>query len=142
MEVEGADSYRGNLGLSYKKNILRNWALTPSLGYGIAGSADLASLGQILSGSLTSDLMLYYSNRYQLSMGNMVGYYWTLPTSAGDYSVDYDLQNTIVRNGLLFSMPLETRVWGRDFSVDIYVTDTRFFGDALYSDNYQEVGVG
>lgn len=141
VEVDGAQAYRGNLALSYKKNILRRWALTPAVGYGIAGSTDLGSLGHILSGSLTSDLMLYDSGKYQLSMGNMAGYYMTLPVRVGDYSVDYDLKNTIVRNGLLFSLPLQQRVWGRDFSLDIYVTDTRFFGDALYSDNYQEIGV-
>ena len=141
MDVEGAAAYRGNLGLAYKKNLFRRWALTPALGYGIAGSTDLGSLGHILSGSLTSDLMLYDSGRYQLSMGNMAGYYLTLPVRLGDYSVDYDLKNTILRNGLLFSMPLPGNLWGRDFSVDLYVTDTRFYGDALYSDNYQEIGL-
>jgi hypothetical protein len=74
-------------------------------------------------------------------MGNMIGYFWTLPVRIGDYSVDYDLRNTITRNGLLLSIPWQKRIWGRDFSLDVYVTDTRFFGDALYSDNYQELGV-
>ena len=141
IDVDGAKAYRGNLGLSYKKSIFRRWALTPSVGYGITGSSDLGSHGHIISGSLTSDLMLYESGNYQLSMGNLAGYYVTMPVRVDDYSVDYDLQNTIIRNGLLFSMPLKQQVWGRDFSVDIYVTDTRFFGDALYSDNYQEVGI-
>jgi hypothetical protein len=74
-------------------------------------------------------------------MGNMAGYYLTLPVRFGEYSVDYDLRNTIVKNGLLFSLPLQQPIWGRNFSIDAYVTDTRFFGDALYSDNYQEVGI-
>lgn len=141
MEVEGAASYRGNLALSYKKNIFGNWALTPSLGYGIVGSDSLTSLGQIFASALTSDLMLFHNEKYQLSMGNMVGYYWSLPTDMGDYSVDYDLENTIVRNGLLLSMPLPKQIWGRAFSLDMYVTDTRFFGDAIYSDNFQEIGI-
>ena len=85
--------------------------------------------------------MLYDNSKYQLSMGNMAGYYLTLPVRLGDYSVDYNLKNTIVRNGLLFSMPLPRSLWGREFSVDLYLTDTRFFGDALYSDNFQEIGI-
>jgi len=133
MDVDGASAYRGNLGLAYKKNLTRRWALTPALGYGIAGSTDLGSLGHIFSGSLTSDLMLYDDSKYQLSMGNMAGYYLTLPVRLGDYSVDYDLKNTIIRNGLLFSTPLPHSLWGREFSVDLYLTDTRFFGDALYT---------
>lgn len=141
MDVDGASAYRGNLGLAYKKNLTQRWALTPALGYGVAGSTDLGSLGHIFSGSLTSDLMLYDDSKYQLSMGNMAGYYLTLPVRLGDYSVDYDLKNTIIRNGLLFSTPLPHSLWGREFSVDLYLTDTRFFGDALYSDNFQEIGI-
>jgi len=141
MEVDGASSYQLNFGLAYKKNINRIWALTPSLGYGLTGSDDLGSLGHIVSVALTSDLMLYESPKFQLSMGNMVGYYLTLPVRLGDYSVDYELRNTITRNGLLLSVPWQKRIWGRDFSLDFYITDTRFFGDALYSDNYQEIGI-
>jgi hypothetical protein len=141
ISVEGADAYRGNLGVGYKKNINRRWAVTPGVGYGISGSTDLGSLGHIFSVSATSDLMLLADDRYQVSMGNMIGYFWTLPVRIGDYSVDYDLRNTITRNGLLLSIPWQKRIWGRDFSLDVYVTDTRFFGDALYSDNYQELGV-
>ena len=141
IDVDGAAAYRGNLGVAYKKNIFRRWAVTPSIGYGITGSSDLGSLGHIFSVAVTSDLMLIDKPKFQLSMGNMAGYYWTLPVRAGDYGVDYDLTNTILRNGLLLSLPWQKRIWGRDFSLDIYVTDTRFFGDELYSDNYQEIGV-
>ncbi|HYN77126.1 MAG TPA: hypothetical protein VES73_04965 [Lamprocystis sp. (in: g-proteobacteria)] len=141
IEVEGAAAYRGQLGLSYKKIISTRWALTPSLGYGISGSSDVGSLGHILSFSLTSDLLLFNNGKFSLSMGNLLGYYLTLPVRIGDYSVDYELKNTITRNGLLLSMPLQKRWWGREFSLDVFVTGTWFFGDALYTDNYQEIGI-
>jgi hypothetical protein len=140
VEVEGAAAYRGMLGLSYKKVLSSRWALTPSLGYGIAGSGDLGSLGHILSASLTSDLQLYNNGKLSLSMGNLLGYYLTLPVRIGDYSVDYNLKNTITRNGLLLSIPLQQRPWGRELSIDFFVTGTWFFGDALYTNNYQEIG--
>lgn len=141
IEVEGAAAYRGQLGLSYKKIISTRWALTPSLGYGVSGSTDVGSLGHILSVSLTSDLLLYDNGAFSLSMGNLLGYYLTLPVRLGDYNVDYELKNTITRNGLLLSMPLQKRWWGREFSLDFFVTGTWFFGDALYTDNYQEIGI-
>ena len=140
VEVEGAAAYRGMLGLSYKKVLSSRWALTPSLGYGIAGSSDLGSLGHILSASLTSDLQLYNSGKFSLSMGNLLGYYLTLPVRIGDYGVDYNLKNIITRNGLLLSIPLQQRHLGREFSIDFFVTGTWFFGDALYTNNYQEIG--
>jgi len=141
IEVEGAAAYRGMLGLSYKKVLGSRWALTPALGYGIAGSSDLGSLGHILSASLTSDLQLYNNGKVSLSMGNLLGYYLTLPVRAGDYSVDYNLKNVITRNGLLLSFPLQQRYWGREFSIDFFVTGTWFFGDALYTTKYQEIGI-
>ena len=40
MEVDGAHSYRGNLGIAYKKNILQRWALTAAVTvHGVAGRA-------------------------------------------------------------------------------------------------------
>ena len=141
MEVDGASAYRGMLGLSYKKVLSSRWALTPSLGYGLASSSDLGSFGQILSVSLTSDLQLYNNGRVSLSMGNLLGYYLTLPTRIADYNVNYHLKNTITRDGLLLSIPLQQQYWGREFSLDFFVIGTWFFGDALYSTNYQEIGI-
>ena len=141
IEVDGATAYRGQLGISYKKVITSRWALTPAVGYAVAGSADLGALGQILSASLTSDLNLYDNGRWSLSMGNLLGYYVTIPTRIADFNVDYDIQNTITRNGLLLSIPLQKQFWGREFSIDVFAIGTWFFGDALYNDNYQEYGI-
>lgn len=141
IEVQGATAYRGEFGLSYKKVLGSRWALTPSIGYGIAGSTDLGSLGHILSTSLTSDLLLYSSREFSLSMGNLVGYYLTLPVRVAEYSVNYNIENIITRDGLLLSVPLTKPIWGREFSLDVFVIGTWFFGDALYTNNYQEVGI-
>ena len=141
IEIDGATAYRGNLGIAYRKNVFTEWSITPALGYGIAGSSNLGSLGQMISSSLTSDLILHRSDALRISMGNMVGYYATLPTDFGEYSINYTLKNTITRNGLLFSIPMQTRFWNRAFSVDVFITDTSFFGDALYTNSYQEFGI-
>jgi hypothetical protein len=141
MELGGATAYRGNIGIAYRKALFPRWSLTPAIGYGITGSSDLGSPAQIVSGSLTSDLVLHQSDTLRISMGNMVGYYATLPISFGDYSVSYNLKNTIIRNGLLFSVPIQRRFWNRKFTIDLFATDTSFFGDALYSRNYQEFGI-
>jgi hypothetical protein len=139
-ETEGARAYRANLNVGYRKNLSARWSLTPSIGYGITGSDELGSLGHLVSVALTSDLTIYRGPKYQVSLGNMVGYYHSMPVRYADIDIDYDLNNTIIRNGLLVSVPLQKRFWGRDFSLDFYVTDTRFFGDEVYSDNFQEIG--
>ncbi len=140
-EVDGVTTYRGNFGLAYRKNIYSRWSITPAIGYGVTGSSGLGSSGQLLSASLTSDLMLYHDSRFRLSMGNMIGYYSTMSLNLGDGSSDYDLKNTVTRNGLLLSIPMQKRFWNREFSIDIFAIDTSFAGDPLYSDSYQEYGI-
>lgn len=67
--------------------LLSHWSLAPAVGYGIAGSQDLGSLGQILSGSLNSDPLLYDNGKYRIGMGNMVGYSLTLPIPASSATI-------------------------------------------------------
>lgn len=140
MEVAGAETYRAALGLSYKRTMSPRWALTPALGYGVTGSLDLGSLGHIVSTSLTSDYLLHDSDRFTLSMGNMLGYYFSLPIRIHDWDIDYSLENLITRHGLLFSRPLPARFLGREWSLDLFATGTWLFGDDLYTQDYLEVG--
>ena len=48
--VEGADMYSVAPGLGLTVPVMQNWALTASLDYGLTGSYDAASVGQILGG--------------------------------------------------------------------------------------------
>lgn len=137
-EVEGGKVYSFNPGVSYRIPMNDNWALTPAIGYGLTGSVELASLGQMVSGSLTSS---YVINRdgYDIAIGNMVGYYQTLKAQSGDYSYDPGIKNTIFRNGVMLSQP--TNVFGKGMSIEYSLIDTRFTGDALYTDGYDEIGI-
>jgi hypothetical protein len=56
--VEGGKVYSFNPGVSYRIPMNDNWALTPAVGYGLTGSVELASLGQMVSGSLTSSYVI------------------------------------------------------------------------------------
>jgi len=138
-QVEDAKSYRAMLGLSYKIPITNSWALSPSISYGAVGSIDLGTLAQLTSTSMTSDYLLIDRPKFALRMGNMVGYYTTLPLSAGDYDIDVDVTNTLVRNGLSMSVPLG-KFAGHQMSVETFLVDTRFFGDELYVEQYNEIG--
>lgn len=140
MEIDDAAAYRGAFSVSYKRTLSRHWALTPSLGYGVASSNDLGSLGHIFSTALTSDLLIYASERVAISMGNMLGWYRTVPIRYANLKLDDDLENTVTRHGLLFSIPMPQPWWGREFSLDLFANGTWYFGDALYTDSFQEVG--
>jgi len=140
MEVEEAKAYSVGFGTGLKVPVVKDkWSLTPALSYGIAGSPDLGSAAQMLSTSLTSDVVLIKHPMFSVRMGNMVGYYKTLPFKIKDYDVDIDLTNIMLRNGFMLSVPIGT-VIGPKLNFNTFITDTRFFGDDLYTEQYNEVG--
>jgi hypothetical protein len=63
-----------------------------------------------------------------------------MPVSVGDYSVNYDVQNTVFRNGLVLSRDLGFRLMELPVQGALFAVDTRFTGDAVYIRNYQEFG--
>lgn len=137
-DTQGAKSYYVGSGVTYRRPMNDNWTLAPSFQYAITGSADLGSVAQIVSGSLTST---YIINRdsYDIGIGNMVGYYKTLKFSSSGYSFDPGIKNTVLRNGAMLSMPLAAL--GRNMTIEYSLVDTRFTGSALYMKSYDELGI-
>ena len=139
VDVDGSKAYNFGLGLGLTYYVKDQWSLTPAIGYGAVGSIDLASVAQIISGSLTSSYNFKLGDKYTLTMGNMVGRYQTIPFNYGDYSIDVDIQNTVLRNGLNLNIPSDGLKEGTSF--ELFVTDTRYFGSELYVETYNEVGI-
>lgn len=143
VEVNGSKSYKIGMDLSVKIPMDKQWTLSPGIGYGLIGSKDLLSAGQIISGSLSSVYKLDKStagnDKWTLSIANMGGYYKTLPIKSNGVSIDPDITNMVSKNGLLADY--NTEVLGTKSIVQTYITDTRFFGDKLYADHYNEVGI-
>lgn len=137
-DAEGAKSYQAGLGFAFRLPVNDNWALTPGIGYTIAGSEDLGSAAQMASLSLTSHLA-YDLGWGSVAMGNMIGSYKTLKTNVGDYSFDPQIRNTVLRNGVMMSLP--TPMAGKRLSTEFSVIDTRYSGTELYMKSYQEYGI-
>lgn len=137
-EVAGAKAYNLNLGLAYRVPVTNAWALTPSVGYGIAASPDLGSAAAMQSASLTSQYTLQRAG-YELAIGNMLGRYQSRKFSVREYSFDPKISNTVLRNGLLVSIP--TRVMGTPMAFELSWVHTRYSGTELYSSQYNEIGM-
>jgi hypothetical protein len=137
-DVEGSKSFYVALGGSYRFPMNDNWALTPAINVGVAGSADLGALASIGSASLTSSYLIRM-DKFDLAIGNMAGYYTTLKVKSGDYSYDPGITNTVVRNGVMLSHPVS--IGGRTMSIEYSFIDTHFFGDELFVDHYDEIGI-
>jgi hypothetical protein len=132
--VDGARSYTGGLGLAVSLPVNKVWVLTPAASYAAAGSQDFASAAHLFSASLTSALSLP-AGPLTLNIGNMVGYYQTLPFHYKEVQYDPRLRNWAVRNGVMVGFPL-----GKTLSGEVFATDTRYFGTDLFVDQSNEVG--
>ncbi|MGJ8670404.1 MAG: hypothetical protein ACSHXK_13000 [Oceanococcus sp.] len=137
-KTEEATAYQIGLSLAYSHPISDVWSISPGLGYSAVGSEDLASAAALTSFSLSSSYTLDFGG-WALNIGNTIGQYSTGKVKIGDYESDPDISNTIFTNGLLLSGP--SSLLANDLVVEYFITDTRYSGDALFTDNSQEVGI-
>jgi hypothetical protein len=92
----------------------------------------------MVSGSLTSSFLVRMKN-FDVILGNMAGHYTTVPTISGNFIYNPGIANTVVRNGLMLSHPVS--LVGRTMSLEYSVIDTHLFGDKLYINHFNEIGV-
>lgn len=137
-DIDGALIYGAGLNLAYTHPLTDAWTLTPAIGAGVSGSEELASGGGFYSAAVTSSYTLKLGD-WALSIGNGLGYYKSMSVKFGDYKSDPDIANTALTNGLLLSGP--SSLLADNLILEYFITDTRLFGDALYSESYDEVGV-
>lgn len=140
VDMDGAQSYSGSLGLGLGIPLRENWVITPGLRVGGTGSVDAGAIGGIASGSVTSNFS-WQTGAWQWDMGNYLGYMETMPIDAGDTTVAYNLNNTVFRNGLGLNRPLSREIMGNPTQIQFGVINTQYFGDALYVENATEISV-
>lgn len=129
-----AESYSLGLGIGYTYPINSQLAITPGISYQAIGSVNQGAAAAVQSFSLTT--------RYDFNMaghawrfGNTLAHMSTAEVSFDDYTIDPNLSNQVMINGIMWrSVPIT------EFNVDMFLKDTRFFGDELYSERTNEVG--
>lgn len=141
-KVEQSKVFNAQASLSVGIPVNEEWALTPSIGYGVAGSVDLAQAAQQVSASLTSSYLWSFENGHSLSMGNMVGRYSTVKMKIDEYTSNPNISNTILRNGLMYSMPLNAfSDLDNTITIEVSAINTRYLGTELYVTSQNEVGL-
>ena len=137
-EIEGGKSVAASIGTGLTWGLTERWSLSPAVGAGLTGSVDLGAAGGIGSASLTSAYTIPF-DEYTINVGNMIGYYETLDIEVGGYSFDPGVSNTVLRNGLMVSVP--GTMGGRKVATEFWAVDTRFYGSELYSEYNDEFGI-
>jgi hypothetical protein len=137
-DADGSKGYYVGLGGSYRFPVSDNWSLMPTVNYALAGSQDLGALAAIASVSLTSSYIIGFDT-FDLAIGNMAGYYKAVKAKSGDYAYDPGISNTVLRNGVMLSHPIN--IGGSTMSLEYSLVDTNFFGDDLYVNHFDEIGI-
>ena len=138
-DMDGSVSYAAQLGLGLKIPVINNdkmsWNLIPAGRVGAIGSEDMLSGGILYSGTLTSDLQIPVGN-FTYGLTNMVGYIRDYSLKVDDYEIEYDLQNTIFKNGVSVRWDF-TDKWALNGSYAY----TFYNGSELFIDDYHDTGV-
>lgn len=136
--TNGAETGQIGLGVSYRHPMNEYWSLTPSINVAGSASRDMASVGSFASVSLTSNYTVPYKG-WDVSVGNMVGYYQSLGARVKKYSFNPDIKNVIFRNGIMASQPI--KIGGHPLAIEYSFTSTYFTGTDLYNDWTNEFGI-
>lgn len=141
-ETNGSQSYAASLGVGMRVPITTNWTLTPVVRVGATGSVDLGSLAGMYSATLSSSYK-FAAGSTEINIGNMLGYISTAGSDStrtvDDFEINYDLQNTVTRNGIGISGPLTYELFGQKTTWQAAVVNTLIFGDDVYIDNYTDM---
>lgn len=130
-----AKSYSAGLGVAYTFPATHTLSFTPSYAYGVIGSVELGNAAAMHTVSFTTCYDFRLAGQ-QFRFGNSLTHARSAELKAGDLSINPELRNNIITNGLIWSS--KPTSWGGH--VDLFYTATRFFGDELYSDRSHEFG--
>lgn len=138
LDSAGAKSYQARLSAGYRFPMSDAWVLTPMLGVSLAASADAAFFVGVVHGSLASTYTWEFDS-FDLTMGNMLGYYQTFNPPGLKYALDPKIHTTAIVNGLFLSQPVS--FGGSKMSIEYGLSDSRLSGTSLYQNNSQEVTI-
>lgn len=139
-KYDGAYSLAGSLGFGFRIPITHQWSLTPTLRFGLGGSADLESGGTFFATGIVSNYN-YAFCEYVLSVTNQATYFTSTPLHLGGINCDYHLHNFVFKNGIALTSCQGIEFCCRIFNCKLTFIDSAFVGDSLYMEHYDEIGV-
>jgi len=132
----------GELGLGLQGRISENWNLAAVTRFGVVGSIDEGAVAGMWSVSLVNH-MRFDIGDYQLEMNNMLGGASSIDgIRVEGIELDYDLANGVVKNGLTLSREFSMGGSSRPLRGRLFFVDTVFFGDELWLEHSDELGLG
>lgn len=137
----GATSYAGNGGVLYRRRVTDDWQVQFSGRIGAAGSIDLGAGSGIYGLGAVSTFRFTVQEAWRVTVVNAINYVSTFPADIGSLSLNYNVANTVFRNGVIVSHNTGFTLAGFPLAASAYAVDTRFAGSPVFVRNFQEFGV-
>ncbi len=130
----------GNFGLGLQGRIAEGWNLALMVRGGVVGSVDVGAVAAMVTVSLVNHMGFDFSE-YRLEMSNMVGFASSIDgIEIEGIALNYDgLTNVVLKNGLSLYRELGG---SRPLRARLFLTDTQYFGDDLWLEHSDEIGLG
>lgn len=142
-DTEGALSGNIDFGIGVNFKVASTsdytWYVMPMLRTGVTGSEDSAAAAWTYGASLASNAQFPISDQANISIINMVSRYKTDNLKVGDYDGQYDLDNTILRNGIEYSHIMPGLIMNKPLVAKIQYARTDYHGDKLFTELSHEV---
>lgn len=145
ISVEGTGFYSmgADMGLAVRPVVrtdddIFGWQITPYVGAQALGSADGVTAAILMNYGLNNRFEWRISKRALISLVSQLTVLDNLTISVNDYELNTNVNQKLLKNGLLFEAPIGhlKSLYGHS-----YFIDSRFLEDAKIS-NYQTVGIG
>lgn len=134
--LDGKQAISASIGAGVRLPVTNDWMVTPIVRVGAATSEDLGLEGFLWSASVVSDYQTSF-NGLDFGIGNQITHVRTIPIGANDY----DLQNTVFRNGIGLAGPTDFNMFGEKATWEATLVNTQYFGDEIYVENQTDLGI-
>ena len=131
-----------SLALGLQGRVSEGWNVTLLGRGGLAGSVDVGAVAALYSLSLVNHIGFDF-DAWRVELSNLAGVVSSVEgIEIEDIELSYDLMNGVMKNGISFSRDLSRGSGGRVVRLRTFLIDTCYFGDDLWLEHVDEVGVG
>ena len=134
----GSMSTSASFGVHLQRRISDYWQLTPGVRVGYVESDSFEAASAIYSASINNTFYLLF-DRINISLHNLLSSYRTAKHPYSKYQTIYELENKAMKNAIRMDGSLNLHIFGAPGSWSLVMADTRFYGDTLYMEEYQDL---
>ena len=137
VRINGETVLAGSIGMGLRMPVFDHWTLTPEVRIGMTQNRTLDINAMLWSIGLTSNYSVPFGNGYEFILGNAIIYSESLETSGADY----ELENTIFKNGFEFSGPMQAKLYGLPTNWQFSLVHNKISGTPTYINEWVDVSV-